>query len=175
MARALIAVDVQFDFLPGGALAVPHGDEVVPVVERLSRDSDYGVVIATRDWHPANHVSFEAQGGSWPPHCVKFTDGARFAWEVPLLAVVVSKGQTAEAYSGFAGDTNLAIFLGAWGVTDVDVVGLALDYCVKATALDAAALAFNTRVLLEGTRAVNPADVQPTLADLKAGGVEVVP
>lgn len=138
---ALIVVDVQNDFLPGGALAVAEGDHVVPLINRyVERFSARGLpVAATRDWHPSNHCSFTAQGGPWPPHCVAGTAGAAFA---PLLRLlpdvqIVSKATTAErdAYSGFQG-TELHSWLQARAVWRLFVAGLATDYCVRQTVID---------------------------------------
>jgi nicotinamidase/pyrazinamidase len=157
---ALIVVDVQNDFLPGGALAVPRGDEVVPVLNQYV--ARFGAqrlpIFATRDWHPANHCSFGAQGGPWPPHCVADTAGAGFARELqlPRETVVISKATSADrdAYSGFAG-TDLAQRLRALNVTRVFVGGLATDYCVLNTVLDALKNGFETVLLTDAIRAVN--------------------
>jgi nicotinamidase/pyrazinamidase len=157
---ALIVVDVQNDFLPGGALAVPRGDGVVPVLNQYV--ARFGAqrlpIFATRDWHPANHCSFGAQGGPWPPHCVADTAGAGFARELqlPRETVVISKATTADrdAYSGFAG-TDLAQRLRALNVTRVFVGGLATDYCVLNTVLDALKNGFETVLLTDAIRAVN--------------------
>lgn len=141
---ALIVVDLQRDFLPGGSLGIPDGDAVVPVV------NDYVAkfrpaklpVAATRDWHPADHCSFAAQGGPWPPHCVRDTAGAEFAdsLRLPPEVMLVSKAtrREADAYSGFDG-TELAARLQEAGVRRVFVGGLATDYCVLATVRDALA------------------------------------
>lgn len=156
---ALLLVDVQNDFLPGGALAVPEGDAVVPVLNRWIEVAERaGVpVIATRDWHPPDHVSFEAQGGPWPPHCVAGTEGAAFHPDLHLPddAVVVSKATEpgAEAYSGFDG-TDLAEMLRELGVRRVRVGGLATDYCVRATALDAAEAGFEVALIPGGHRGI---------------------
>src|SRR5512137_843180 len=153
---ALIVVDVQRDFCPGGALAVPHGDDVVPVINRLLGLTDW-LTVATRDWHPADHCSFKAQGGIWPPHCVAGTAGAEFhpALDQTRIQTVVSKAVTrdAEAYSGFQG-TDLAAQLSARGVRRVFVCGLATDYCVKATALDARSAGLGVVVIEDAIRGV---------------------
>jgi nicotinamidase/pyrazinamidase len=160
---ALLIVDVQRDFLPGGALAVPAGDAVVPVLNRyISLAARSGVpVYASRDWHPHGHVSFHARGGPWPVHCVAESDGAAFAPELvlPPGATVISKATTAEedAYSAFAG-TDLAATLRARGVTRLWVGGLATDYCVLNTVLDARREGFAV-LLLED--AIRPVDVAP--------------
>lgn len=149
---ALIVVDVQRDFLPGGALGVPEGDAVVAPLNRLiDAFATAGLpVFYSRDWHPADHCSFRAQGGPWPPHCIAATEGAGFARELVVLpnSIVVSKATTPErdAYSAFQG-TALAAQLGAIGVKRVLVGGLATDYCVKATVLDARRHGFEVEVL----------------------------
>ncbi len=160
---ALIAVDVQNDFLPGGSLAVPEGDAVVPALNRYL--AAFGAralpVFATRDWHPQNHCSFKAQGGIWPPHCVAATSGAEFApnLALPPAATVVSKAVTAEAdsYSGFGG-TELAARLRSAGAKRLYIGGLATDYCVLNTVKDALAEGFEVLLLTDAIRAV---DVKP--------------
>ena len=160
---ALLVIDMQVDFLPGGALGVAGGHEVVAPINHLIEL--YGAagapVFASRDWHPQDHCSFQAQGGPWPPHCMADTPGAGFAAELALpdAAVVISKADTAavDAYSAFAG-TDLATQLRARGVERVAVVGLATDYCVLNTVTDALEEGFTTLVVPEAMRAV---DVQP--------------
>jgi nicotinamidase/pyrazinamidase len=160
---ALLIVDVQRDFLPGGSLAVARGDEVVPVLNRyleLARRAGWPV-FASRDWHPANHCSFHAQGGTWPPHCVAGTAGAAFApgLRLPGDAVIVDKATRpeADAYSAFAG-TRLAAMLRERGVGRLLVGGLATDYCVLNTVRDAIEEGFEVRLLGDAIRAV---DVRP--------------
>jgi len=163
MGDALIVVDVQTDFLPGGALGVPAGDEVVPVLNRyLGEWRARGLpVFATRDWHPPGHCSFRERGGPWPPHCVAESQGARFAsaLDLPPATVVISKGTTPDqdAYSGFQG-TDLDDCLRRIGVRRVFVGGLATDYCVVSTFRDALARGYRTIVLADAIRAV---DVHP--------------
>jgi len=169
---ALIIVDVQNDFCPGGALAVADGDAVVPILNRLA--AHFGTVVATQDWHPATHSSFTAQGGAWPPHCIADTPGAEFHPDLDLAAIdlVVRKAMLTEqdAYSCFDG-TNLAAQLRARGVQRVFVGGLALDYCVDATARDAQAAGFATAVISDATRAVFP-DQGPAKEDAwRAAGI----
>jgi nicotinamidase/pyrazinamidase len=160
---ALIVVDVQNDFLPGGQLAVADGDQVVPILNHYIRSfHDAGLpIIATRDWHPPNHCSFSAQGGPWPAHCVQDTPGAEFAanLELPADTTIVSKATTAnaEAYSGFQG-TDLASLLHDSGRQRVFVGGLATDYCVVATVKDAADAGFAVVLLTDAIRAV---EVEP--------------
>ena len=158
-ADALILVDVQLDFLPGGSLAVPRGDEVVPALNRyiaVFRRLTLPIV-ATRDWHPPDHCSFRAQGGPWPPHCIAGSDGARFAplLDLPCEGRIVSKAATRDkdAYSGFEG-TDLDDWLKRAGVSRVFVGGLATDYCVLNTVRDALRLGYATFLLLDAVRAV---------------------
>ena len=172
---ALVIVDVQRDFLPGGALAVPEGDAVIPVLNRwIDAANAAGLpIVFTRDWHPADHVSFEAQGGPWPPHCVQDTPGAAFdeRLHLPDDATVVSKATTAgaEAYSGFD-TTDLAAMLRERGVERVLVGGLATDYCVRATVLDALDEGFEVRVIGEGVRGIAPDTVEAARAEMADAG-----
>ena len=174
---ALIVVDVQRDFLPGGSLAVPDGDEVVPVLNGyLSRFAASRLtIIATRDWHPPDHCSFTDEGGTWPPHCVKDSPGARFPEDLDLGADarIVSKATRREldAYSGFDG-TGLADHLGDAGVTRVFIGGLATDYCVLATVQDAVSSGFEVFLLHDAVRAVDvePGDGEEALEKMRALG-----
>jgi len=178
---ALIVVDVQKDFLPGGALAVPRGDAVVPELKAWAGRFAAGnlPVIATRDWHPPNHCSFAPQGGPWPPHCVAGSDGARFApgLDLPAAAVVISKATRPdeEAYSGFQG-TDLAGRLAELGVKRVFVGGLATDYCVLATVQDALALGFEVCLLEQAVRAVDvtPGDGERAVEEMRTLGAHPV-
>jgi len=162
-ADALLIIDLQVDFLPGGALGVASGHEVVAPINRLiALFGEQGLpIVASRDWHPGNHCSFAAQGGPWPPHCVADTPGAAFTAELALPddAIVVSKADSAasDAYSAFAG-TGLAAQLRARGVQRVTVCGLATDYCVLNTVSDALEEGFDAIIVPEAMRAV---DVQP--------------
>lgn len=178
---ALIVVDMQVDFLPGGALAVPRGDEVIEPVNRLmALFRRQGLpVYASRDWHPEHHVSFAARGGPWPPHCVAGTHGASFSdrLDFPPDTVVVSKADTADAdaYSAFNG-TGLAETLRARGVRRVVVCGLATDYCVLNTANDARAHGFEVLVVPDAMRAVDvqAGDGERAIADMVARGARSV-
>ena len=158
--RALIVVDIQRDFCPGGALPVADGDKIIPAVnELIGAFEKAGLpVFFTRDWHPKNHVSFKASGGPWPPHCVQNTSGARFhpSLAIPPDAEVIDKGtlQAEDAYSGFQG-TDLAHKLHGLGAKQIYVTGLATDYCVKNTVLDGAAQGFETYVVADCVRGVN--------------------
>jgi nicotinamidase/pyrazinamidase len=175
--RALIVVDVQNDFCPGGALAVPDGDAVVEPINRLASESS--LVVATRDWHPADHGSFAEQGGPWPVHCVQGTPGAELHAGVDRSRIdaIIDKGQARdrEGYSGFEA-TGLERLLREREVDAVDIAGLALDYCVKATALDAKRAGLDVTVHRRATRAVEvePGDGERAVQELRAAGVEVV-
>jgi nicotinamidase/pyrazinamidase len=174
---ALIVVDVQHDFLPGGALAVAAGDRIFAPIDKLA--PRFARVYATRDWHPADHTSYAQHGGTWPVHCVADTHGAAFDPRLDLGKIdqVVNKGTDRETdgYSGFAA-TTLADDLRAHAVGRVFVCGLATDYCVKATALDARAAGFETVVVADASAAVDvtPGDEARALEELRAAGVAVV-
>ncbi len=178
MAReALIIVDVQNDFCPGGALAVEDGDAVIGPLNRMAGDHD--VVVATRDWHPADHHSFSERGGPWPEHCVQGSPGAELhpLLERERIDIFVDAGDTpeAEGFDKFEG-TGLEDRLRERGVERVHVGGLALDYCVKRTALGARRRGFDTVVHLDATRAVDveSGDGERAIAELRAAGVDVV-
>ncbi|MCL4120346.1 UNVERIFIED_CONTAM: hypothetical protein GTU68_000456 [Idotea baltica] len=198
MTHALILVDIQNDFLPGGALAVPEGDEVVSVANTMM--DRFSIVVATQDWHPADHGSFASQhhGRSvgelidlngldqvmWPDHCVQGTHGAEFADGLSPIDAgnVFVKGtdRKIDSYSGFFDNghlksTGLGDALKADGVTDVFILGLATDYCVKFTALDAVELGFKTTLIQDGCRGVNlqPDDVETSIEQMKAAGVRI--
>ncbi len=174
---ALLIVDVQNDFLPGGALPVPRGDEIIaPLNEYIRRFRQAGLpVIATRDWHPPDHCSFRDQGGPWPPHCVQGSEGARFApnLELPERVLVVSKATEPdrEAYSGFQG-TGLDRHLREMGVRRLFIGGLATDYCVKETVLDALRLGYQVYLLVDAIRAVNvePGDGERAIVEMREAG-----
>jgi nicotinamidase/pyrazinamidase len=176
---ALIVVDVQRDFLPGGALGVPHGDEVVPVLNRyIALAQEKGVPIyASRDWHPPRHCSFAEQGGPWPVHCVADTEGAKFApgLALPPDAHIVSKATAEEpdAYSAFQA-TDLARDLRGRGVTRVLVGGLATDYCVLNTVRDALREGFEVVLLTDAIRAVDvkPGDGARAEAEMREAGAK---
>lgn len=196
---ALIIVDVQNDFLPGGALAVPKGDEIIPVINAIQDKFDF--IVATQDFHPADHKSFAANNPGrqigelidlnglsqilWPVHCVQGTEGAEFSKDLikKTWRKVFQKGMNREvdSYSGFfdnakRGDTGLSTYLKENQIDRVFICGLALDYCVKFTALDANELEFDTFLLTDATRAVNlnPEDGKDSLAELEAAGVKLI-
>jgi len=196
--NALILVDIQNDFVPGGALAVPEGDAIAPLVNCLQPRFD--LVVATQDWHPADHASFAAncpgrQPGEvidlqglpqilWPAHCVQGTPGADFAsglnrerWD---RVFVKGTDPVIDSYSGFFDNghrqaTGLGDYLREKGVTDVYVVGLATDYCVKFTALDALQLGFRVHLIEDACRGVNlqPGDVDRAIAEMRGAGVRI--
>lgn len=176
---ALLIVDVQNDFLPGGSLGVPGGDEVVaPLARCIDIFHRHGQPIyATRDWHSADHCSFLAQGGPWPPHCVRGTPGAEFApaLGLPASAMIISKASdpARDAYSGFEG-TNLAFQLTMYGVKRLFVGGLASDYCVLATVRDALKLGLQVTVLSDAIRAVNADDGERAIAEMADLGAHFV-
>lgn len=199
--RGLLLIDIQNDFLPGGALAVPAGDEIVEVANRLLSQGDYAVRVATQDFHPKDHGSFASQHAGkhpyeqgelaglpqtmWPDHCVEGTHGADFAESLhrARIDVVVPKGTEPhiDSYSGFFDNarrkkTELDAVLRARGVTSLDVVGLATDYCVKATVLDALELGYAVRVFVAGVRAVNltEGDGQRALDTMRSAGAELI-
>jgi nicotinamidase/pyrazinamidase len=175
--EALIIVDVQRDFCPGGALAVRDGDAVVEPVNSLARSMPF--VVATRDWHPETHASFKAFGGPWPAHCVAESEGAELHGDLDVASIdlILETGEDVDSdgYSAFEG-TVLEQLLRARGVDTVHVAGLALDYCVKATALDARRAGFEVVVHRDATRAVEVADGdgERAVAELVDAGVSVV-
>ena len=171
-------VDYQNDFNPGGALGVPGGDAIAGRIDELAADPRFELVVATRDWHPPDHGSFTEQGGIWPVHCVQGTDGAELApgLDRAKVDVVVDKGQDpgTDGYSGFDG-TNLAQLLRERGIDSVTVIGLATDYCVKHTAIEAAGEGFGVYVERDAVRGVEvePGDSERALDEMRAAGAEV--
>ena len=178
MPEALVIVDFQNDFTPGGALAVPGGDAIAEHVNALAADPRFELVVATRDWHPPDHGSFEDQGGPWPVHCVQDTPGAELhpALDRARLDVIVDKGQNpaTEGYSGFD-QTGLERLLRERGIDRLTIVGLATDYCVKNTALDALRHGFEVSVDSAGVRGVEvaPGDSERALEELRQAGAAV--
>jgi nicotinamidase-related amidase len=174
--RALVVVDYQNDFAaPDGALSVAGGDAIAPRINDLMRSGDYDLVVATRDWHPRDHGSFTEQGGIWPVHCVEDTGGAQLHPDLDAAAVdvIVDKGQDRETdgYSGFDG-THLAELLRERGIDQVTVVGLATDYCVKHTALEALQAGFGVTVDTTAVRGVDveAGDSERALEQVRAAG-----
>ena len=180
--KALVIVDLQNDFCPGGALAVPEGDQIVPIVNKLIKLCIAAgfPVYATRDWHPEDHMSFIAQGGPWPSHCVQNTLGAEFHpnLKLPAQSMIVSKANNKEndAYSGFDG-TDLSDMLKRAGIIEIIICGLATDYCVKATALDGIKAGLKVTVVEDAIRGVEvtPGDTQKALNEMKVAGVILTP
>lgn len=189
MKKALLIVDVQNDFCPGGALAVLYGNQVVEPLNKMIKytRANRWLAVASRDWHPVNHCSFQNQGGPWPPHCVQNTHGAEFHPGLILKPwfeeTEIRKGfkQDEDSYSAFGGSIavgwnrtmNLEEILQRRKITTVYIGGLATDYCVKATALDAVSLNFKTYLLLDACRAVNVniGDSLKALIEMKNAGV----
>lgn len=197
--NTLILVDLQYDFMPGGSLAVPEGDQVVPVANELM--SDFDLVVATQDWHPADHLSFASQHPNrevgelidlagldqilWPDHCVQGTRGAELHSDLnqDQIDKIFPKGtdRKIDSYSGFYDNghqksTGMGEYLKEQGVQTVTVLGLASDYCVKWTALDAVKLGFQTRLIERGCRGVNlsPGDVDRACQDMQNAGVKII-
>jgi nicotinamidase/pyrazinamidase len=177
--RALLMVDVQNDFCPGGSLAVPEGDRVVAPLNQMAREflERGDLVIKSRDWHPPTTKHFADYGGTWPSHCVQWTRGAEFHADLiddPRI-IVVSKGTGDEdSYSAFDG-TDLAEILRQRGVEELWVGGLATDYCVKNSVLDALREGFRVHVLADAIRAVevNPGDGYNAMEEMRAGGADI--
>lgn len=201
MKRALILVDIQNDFLPGGALAVANGDEVVPVANTLikRRDKVFDLTVATQDFHPRAHGSFASNNPGrkpgemgelsgmaqvmWPDHCVQGTKGAEFASALGRVDKIFQKGldPTVDSYSGFydngrRNSTGLAEYLKMQGVTEVVILGLATDYCVKFTVLDALTEGFKVMLIKDGIRAVNlsPEDDMRAIEEMRKAGARVL-
>lgn len=176
---ALVVVDLQRDFLPGGALAVAEGDEVVPVLDAAAAEFERLrlPLFVSRDWHPADHCSFQARGGPWPPHCIAGTPGAEFAdgLHLPRVAVVISKATTRDrdAYSAFEG-TDLDARLRAARVRRLFVGGLATDYCVLNTVRDARKAGYEVVLLLDAIRAVDvhAGDGDRAIAEMRQAGAQ---
>src|SRR5919198_3565578 len=173
---ALLIVDPQIDFCPGGALAVPGGDRIFDAVNRAAEMAP--VVVASRDWHPPDHISFREQGGIWPVHCVRETKGAEFHPKLDQSRIdkVVSKAteRSQEAYSAFGG-TDLEEYLSSLGVKRLFVGGLATDYCVRQSVLDGRKAGFDVVVLKDAIGAVDvsPGDGERALQEMRAAGAEI--
>jgi len=178
MSRALIVVDPQYDFMPGGRLPVPEGDEIVPAVNELLK-APWDIVVVSQDWHPPNHSSFKANGGAWPEHCVKNTHGAMVhkGIVIPFEYVSILKGTETkrDAYSAFCGRESLMDALLDARVDDVYVCGLATDYCVEATAVGSVHATFKTYLVLDACRGVNvpPGDSDRAVDEMVDAGVSM--
>ena len=173
-ATALILTDVQYDFLPGGALGVKGGDEVVAPL--LARVPEAGLVVASRDFHPANHCSFHARGGPWPAHCVIGSHGATLHPDIDSVAhLIISKGSYPEQEQYSAFDAGLGSMLAARGIRKVLIGGLATDYCVRATTLAARSAGFDVVVIADAVRAVDVAagDGERALEEMRAAGAVI--
>lgn len=197
--RALVMVDIQNDFLQGGALAVKEGSKIIPLVNNLQKKFD--LVVATQDWHPANHESFASNYPNgvigdlvdlhglpqvlWPDHCIQNTWGAELAETLDISSVqkVFRKGTEAavDSYSGFFDngkrkDTGLSTYLQSKDVEQLFIVGLATDYCVKFTALDAVNLGFETTVIVDAIKAVNlhPEDQENAIRTMRQTGIQII-
>jgi nicotinamidase/pyrazinamidase len=197
--RALLLIDLQYDFCPGGALAVAHGDETIPVANRLM--PKFSTIVATQDWHPADHGSFAINHPGakpydlgelaglpqvmWPAHCVQGTRGAELhdALDRNLITEVFRKGTdpAIDSYSGFFDNghrksTGLGDWLKARDIQDLVILGLATDYCVKFTTLDARELGFTVRVVVDGCRGVNinPDDSAKAIDEMRAAGASII-
>ncbi|MGI9469897.1 MAG: bifunctional nicotinamidase/pyrazinamidase [Rubripirellula sp.] len=195
---ALLLIDIQNDFLPGGTLAVPEGDEVVAIANRAMKSAEH--VVATQDWHPRDHGSFASQHEgvelgdkftleglpqiAWPDHCVQGTYGAEFADQLDQTRIdlVVQKGtdRSVDSYSGFFDNgqrhaTSLDAHLKSIDCNEIVLMGLATEYCVRFTVLDALRLGYRTHVVLEGCRGVNlnPSDVLRSIRDMQAAGAQI--
>lgn len=168
---ALIIVDMQNDFMPGGALPVENALTTIPIINRYIKmfEDSNAVIVATRDWHPPNHISFNIRGGPWPPHCIQNTKGAEFhpLLELPSNTIVVSKAvdEDKEAYSGFD-STRLGSLLSSRGVKRVFICGVATEYCVKATAIDAIRLGFQTYILVDAIKGIDKIQSEKTIDEL---------
>ncbi len=195
MAKALIAVDLQNDFYENGALAVPKASEINKKINHLLESEVYKVIVASQDWHPKTHLSFASNHNQeaftpysdhqglgpvlWPDHCVQQTEGAEFNPEIKTekFDYILRKGtsEKIDSYSAFqdndGSDLGLSGLLSSLGIEEVDIVGLAFDYCVKYTAQDSVKKGFKTNIILEATRAVNPEEDLQTKKDLKNAGV----
>lgn len=176
---ALLVIDIQNDFCPGGALAVENGDAVLPETNHWLREAARNgiTVLASRDWHPEGHVSFKPEGGDWPPHCIQDSEGARFhpELELPDDAIVVTKGVRfdRDQNSAFA-ETGLEVYLRRRGIRRLFVCGLALDVCVLASVLDARSAGFEVVLITEATRAVDPRRNPEVMARIREAGVELI-
>ena len=178
---ALIVVDMQNDFLPGGSLEVPNSDTIIPVINEYIKffEKEGALVVYTRDWHPENHISFKENGGIWPKHCVQNTKGAEFHKDVylPKDYLIISKAfePNIEAYSAFE-NTNLHLELQKRNIKNLYVCGVATDYCVLQTVLSALELGYNVWLLVDAIKGVdiNPNDSEEAIKKMINKGVELL-
>jgi nicotinamidase/pyrazinamidase len=178
MAHALVVVDVQNDFLPpAGALALAAGDEVIEPINALLAGGGFDLVVATRDWHPPDHASFISQGGPWPPHCVRDTPGAQISSAIDQAAidVIIDKGTTrdAEGYSAFESE-QLRQLIRERGLELLTVTGLATDYCVKHTAMDALRAGLRVRIPTAAVRGIDANGSRRALSELSGAGAQLL-
>lgn len=170
--KAFLMVDIQNDFLPGGALAVPEGDQIIPILNTLQGHFDF--VLASKDWHPKDHISFT----QWPIHCVQETHGADFPpiLQTSKIAQVFFKGvnKETECYSAFGNDQKLNNYLQAHGVKELYIAGLTTDYCVKFTALEAIAKGYKTYVIIDACRGINQEDVESAIKAMESAGALMI-
>lgn len=171
--KALLIVDLQNDFCPGGKLAVPEGDQIVAVINELL--AEFPLVIASKDWHPEESIHFE----KWPHHCLQKTAGAEFHPDLKEEKInkVFFKGteNKDDGYSAFeASNEDLKKYLEEHGVTDLYITGLATDYCVKATALDAVEAGFNTYLIKDAVAGIDEKDVEKAFAEMEKKGIKII-
>lgn len=179
MKSALIVVDLQFDFMPGGALPVPKGDDIVKPIGQIRRLFD--TVIFTQDWHTADHCSFKQNGGIWPVHCLQYSPAASLPHRIMRPDdIVVTKGmdKNVDSYSGFwdnekKNQTDLQEILRIKEIDDVYICGLATEYCVKYTALDAIAIGYQTNVIIDACRGITNKDVEYAYSEMTAKHVRL--
>ncbi len=195
--KALIIIDIQNDFLPGGSLEVKDGDKIITLINEMMDNYDH--IIATKDWHPSNHVSFASNHPGkeigdiikvnglnqilWPDHCVQDSYGSEFPKELNHEKInnIIYKGKNKniDSYSGFydnskGASTQLSEYLKSKGIDKIDCVGLATEYCVKYTAIDASIEGFNTRVLLKCTKGINQNDIKSAIDEMRSNNVVII-
>lgn len=195
--KALIIIDIQNDFLPGGSLEVKEGDKIITLINEMMDNYDH--IIATKDWHPSNHVSFASNHPGkeigdiikvnglnqilWPDHCVQDSYGSEFPKELNHEKInnIIYKGknENIDSYSGFydnskGASTQLSEYLKSKGIDKIDCVGLATEYCVKYTAIDGSIEGFNTRVLLKCTKGINQNDIKSAIDEMRSNNVVII-
>lgn len=174
--KTLLVVDAQKDFMPGGSLAVPEGDLIVPYINNIR--NNYNMIFWTKDWHPKNHSSFKEFGGVWPTHCVQMSRGSELHDRLVIGSGqhIIFKGtdQEHDSYSAFVDangkTTGLHTLMNKYNIIKFDVVGLATEYCVKFTVLDAIRFGFKPTVLTSGIRGINPQDTKKALKEMESSG-----
>lgn len=176
MSKVLFVVDVQNDFMEGGALEVPNANEVIPFINKLLASDEYEGIYFSQDWHPKDHCSFKENGGIWPPHCIRFTNGAKIH---KGIVISIAKAEDIKfIYKGENKDIEEYSATKEFYLypkdTEVDFVGLATDYCVKASALDLAKEGYKVNVLLEGCRGVAEETIAEAIKEMLVAGIEVL-